>query len=242
MKPRHPIFLAATALFAVTFLPGAHAQGYRTGDVLIPESSIECPEDIGVRAHTNLQIYVGPGHGIGHDGGGGPGGGLTPAQLRQAYSLPSTGGSQIIAIVDAYDNPNALADFNTFSAYYGLPQETSANATTSTNKVFQVVYGNGSQPATDSTGGWELEEAMDIEWAHAMAPNAKIILVEAQSTSFADLLTAEATATSFVDGNGLSVKEISNSWSSSEFSGENSFDSSFTSTNVVYFFSAGDSG
>src|SRR5579859_220233 len=100
MRSRHPIVPAAALLLAALFSPGAHAQGYRLGDVLIPESSIECREDIGVRAHTSLQIFVGRGHGVGHDGGLGPGGGITPTQLRQAYSLPSTGGSQIIAIVD----------------------------------------------------------------------------------------------------------------------------------------------
>jgi hypothetical protein len=234
--------LVAVALLAATASHGAHAQGVRRGDMLTPESSIEYREDIGVRAHTNLHIVVSPGKGIHFDGGEGPGGGMTPAQIRQAYSLPSTGGSQIIAIVDAYDDPNALADFNTFSAQFGLPQETSTSATASTNKVFQVVYANGSQPSTDPTGGWEVEEALDIEWAHAIAPNAKVILVEASSASFTDLLVAEATATGYVDANGLAVKEVSNSWSGSEFSGENAYDRFFTSRNVVYFFSAGDSG
>jgi subtilase family serine protease len=242
MKPRHRIALAAATLLAAIASSGAHAQGVRVGDELIPESSIEYREDIGLRAHTNLHIFVGPGHGVGFDGGLGPGGGMTPAQLRSAYSLPSTGGSQIIAIVDAYDDPKALSDFNSFATQFGLPTETSTSVTSSTNKVFQVVYENGAKPPADSTGGWELEESLDIEWAHAMAPNAKIVLFEAASTSFSDLLTAVAAATSYVDGNGSKVKEVSCSWSSSEFSGENSYDSSFSSTNVVYFASAGDSG
>jgi subtilase family serine protease len=241
--PAAALFAAALFGFSLLGAPPAQAQGYRIGNTLIPDSSIEYPGDAGIWAHTYLQIYIGPhGRGVGFNGGLGPGGGLSPAQLRQAYNLPSTGGSQIIAIVDAYDDPNALADFNTFSAQFGLPKETSTNATASTNKVFQVVYGNGSRPTADSSGGWELEESLDIEWAHAMAPNAKIVLFEALDSSFTNLLGAEQTAAGYTDGNGLTVKEISNSWGSSEFSGENTYDSYFSGTTAAYFVSAGDSG
>src|SRR5579862_1209343 len=204
MKCRHGGILALSAMMMAGLAIDAHAQGIRLGNRLIPRSSIEFQNDVGIRAHTHVQILIGPPGGrVGYFGGLGPGGGMTPAQLRQAYNLPSTGGSQIIAVVDAYDNPNALADFNAFSSYFGLPTEPSTTATAATNKVFQVLYGNGSQPSPDSNGDWEVEESMDIEWAHAMAPNAKILLVEAQSNSYTDLFTAEAAATSYVDGNGL---------------------------------------
>jgi subtilase family serine protease len=243
MKIRQGSVLAVFATIAAGLAMPAHTQGVRIGNRLIPESSIEKPGDVGRRAHTHTQILVGPrGGGVGFLGGLGPAGGLSPAQLRQAYNLPSTGGSQIIAIVDAYDNPNALSDFNTFSAQFGLPQETSTSVTASTNKVFQILYGSGSKPAVDSTGGWELEEALDIEWSHAMAPNAKIILVEAASTSFANLLAAEDTATKYTDGNGWTVKQVSNSWGGSEFSGETSDDSHFSGSSATYFVSAGDDG
>ena len=230
-------------LLAVILPRYATAQGVQIGNRLIPRSSLEYFGDIGKRAHTNFQIVLSSPQGsVGRDGGLGPSGGLTPAQLRQAYSLPSTGGSQIIAIVDAFDYPNALADFNTFAQQFGLPQETSTNVTASTNKVFQVVYGSGAKPATDSTGGWELEEALDIEWSHAMAPGAKVILVEAASTSFTDLAAAITVAASYVDGNGQSTKEVSNSWGGSEFNGETSLDYAFAGTSATYFASAGDSG
>lgn len=244
MRFSHRSFVAASALLAATLASAAFSQGVRIQNRLIPESSLERPDDVGVRAHTHLQIFVGPPRGGGFRtfGGLGPGGGLTPDQVRQAYNLPATGGSQIIAIVDAYDNPNALADFNKFAAQFGLPQETSTNPTASTNKVFQVVYGNGTKPGVDATGGWELEEALDIEWAHAMAPNAKIILVEAKDNSYANLMGAVDFASSYTDGNGWQVKQVSNSWGGSEFLGETSFDPHFTSTSCVYFVSAGDSG
>ncbi|HZT40922.1 MAG TPA: hypothetical protein VFA07_01970 [Chthonomonadaceae bacterium] len=227
-------------LLAAPSLPTL-AQGYRVGHVIVPASSIERAEDAGLRAHTNI-VLVDPASGFHPDGGLGPAGGMTPAQMRSFYNLPSSGGSQIVAIVDAYHDATALNDFNTFSSQFGLPTETSTNVTASTNKVFQVVYAGGSQPPQDSSGGWELEESLDIEWAHAMAPSAKIVLVEANSNSFTDLFNAVSVATSFTDANGLSTKEASMSWSSGEFSGETSYDSYFTSGSVVYFASTGDSG
>lgn len=237
-----PISIFAS-LAAIVFASSAMAQGTVKGSSYIPASSVEQPMDIGVRAHTYVQLLAGQGDGrVSPAGGQGPKNGLTPAQVRAAYNLPSTGGSKIIAIVDAYDDPNALADFNTFSAQYGLPQETSTSATAATNKVFQVVYAGGTKPGTDSTGGWELEEALDIEWAHAMAPSAKIVLVEAATNAYANLFAAVDTATNYVDGNGTKVAEVSCSWGGSEFSGETADDVHFTSTSVSYFVSSGDSG
>ncbi len=241
VKPASILLFAALA--AVVSATNAVAQGIVKGNSYIPASSVEQPMDIGVRAHTYVQLLSGQGEGrVSPNGGLGPKNGLTPAQVRSAYNLPSAGGSKIIAIVDAYDDPNALADFNTFSAQYGLPQETSTSATATTNKVFQVVYASGTKPGTDSTGGWELEEALDIEWAHAMAPSAKIVLVEAATNAYATLFTAVDTATNYVDGNGTKVAEVSCSWGGSEFSGETSDDVHFTSASVTYFVSAGDSG
>jgi subtilase family serine protease len=243
MKYKQGGILALSTMMVAGIAIVTHAQGVRIGNHLIPASSIESVKDIGVRAHTHIQILVGPPGGkAGYYGGLGPDGGFTPAQLRAAYNLPSSGGSQIIAVVDAYDNPNALSDFNTFSTQFGLPTETSTSATASTNKVFQILYGSGTKPSTDPTGGWELEEALDIEWAHAMAPGAKIILVEAASTSFANLFAAEAAATGYTDGNGSTVKEISNSWGGSEFGGESEYDTYFSSSKAAYFAAAGDGG
>lgn len=211
-------------------------------EILIPSTSIDYPENAGLRAHTNHLIYF-----PGYDEGNlfsemihGPAARsasyyYTPQQIRVAYGLPSKGGSGTIAIVDAYNAPNALHDFNVFSAQFGLPKETSTNATSPSNKVFQVVYADKSEPA--SNGGWAQEESLDIEWAHAMAPSAKIVLVEAAGDSFTDLLQAESVAASTAG-----VKEVSNSWGSGEFADETAFDDLFVHPGVVFFASAGDIG
>ena len=200
-------------------------------DVLIPDSSVEGPSEIGLRAHTNHVIKTVP-----PEGGLGPNGGMTPAQLRSFYNMPSTGGANTIVIVDAFDYPTALNDFNVFSAQFGLPQEPSTNPLASTNTVFQVVYASGKKPRGNC--GWDQEAALDIEWAHAMAPSAKIVLVEAATNSFANLFGAVDVASAIAG-----AKEVSMSWGGSEFSSEASNDFHFPSGNgVVYFASSGDTG
>lgn len=163
----------------------------------------------------------------------------TPASIRALYNLPSTGGSQAIAIVDAYHYPTALADFNTFSQAFNLPTETSTVPTLVQNKHFTVVYASGTVPQSGGAyiNSWNLEEALDIEWAHAMAPNAKIYLVEAASASSTDLNTAVRVAASLPG-----VKEVSMSWGGSESSYEVwSSDPVFQKNGVVFFASGGDS-
>jgi subtilase family serine protease len=162
----------------------------------------------------------------------------TPATIRSVYNLPATGGSNAIAIVDAYHFPTALADFNSFAKYFGLPQETSTNANAAGNKAFQVVYANGYTPLSGGNyiASWNLEAALDIEWAHAMAPNAKIYLVEAASDSNNDLDYAVRVAATLPG-----VKEISMSWGGSEASYEAMFfDPNFTAHGIVYLSSGGD--
>jgi kumamolisin len=163
----------------------------------------------------------------------------TPATIRSIYNLPATGGSEAIAVVDAYHYPTALADFNAFSQAFGLPMETSKSATTNQNKIFQVVYAGGRQPASGGAfiASWNLEAALDIEWAHAMAPNAKIYLVEGASDSSTDLDNAVREAASQ-----RLVKEVSMSWGGSESGREAWFsDPVFKRKGVVYFASGGDS-
>ena len=106
-----------------------------------------------------------------------PAGAYTPAQIQQAYQFNKVsynGTGETIAIVDAYDDPNIQSDLNAFDTQFGLPSTT----ITQVNET-----GGTSLPAADSTGGWELEESLDVEWAHAMAPGAKILLVEATSAN-----------------------------------------------------------
>jgi subtilase family serine protease len=148
------------------------------------------------------------------------------------YSFPTsstTGGGKTIAIVDAYDDPTAEHDLGVFSSQYGLPACTTANG------CFQKVnqYGGTSYPRTNS--GWALEISLDVEWAHAIAPGAKILLVEATTNSFANLMAAEDYAKTH-------AQYVSNSWGGSEFSGESSYDSHFVQNGVSFFVSSGDSG
>jgi kumamolisin len=195
--------------------------------ILIPSTSIEQAEDVGVRAHTNHMIRFEP------DRGGTSPSGMSPATLRSVYSLPSTGGAGIIAIVDAYHYATAESDLSVFSTQFGLPQCTTANG------CFKQVFASGKQPKSNC--GWNQEAALDIEWAHAMAPNAHITLVEAASNSFTDLFAAVDVATTQVTASG-GHGQVSMSWSGSEFSTESSNDSHFQHNNVVYFAASGDSG
>ena len=108
--------------------------------MVIPDSSIERVEDVGLRVHTNHLIRFDP------ESVGTAPSGETPQSIRPVYNLPSTGGAGVIVIVDAFHYPTALNDFNVFSSQFGLPVEPSTNPLSSSNKVFQVVYANGSKP------------------------------------------------------------------------------------------------
>lgn len=151
--------------------------------------------------------------------------GLAPATIKAVYGYSASaeaGAGQTIAIVDAYNDPAAASDLSKFSAEYGLP---AANFT----QVSQT--GGSSLPATNAS--WDLEISLDIEWAHAIAPGASILLVEASSNSLANLLAAESYAAAHAD-------YVSNSWGSSEFSGEAADDSYFNAPGVSYFAASGD--
>ena len=159
--------------------------------------------------------------------------GLTPSRMKSVYHFSTSltaGAGKRIAIVDAYDLPTAEADLNAFSAKFGLPACTTANG------CFKKINQNGgtsSYPKYD--GGWGLEIAMDIEWAHAIAPAAKILLVEASNNLNSNLFAAEDMASAH-------AAYVSNSWGGSEFSGETSIDSYFKKSGISFFFSAGDGG
>lgn len=158
--------------------------------------------------------------------------GLSPATIKSVYNFSTSstvGAGMTIAIVDAYDDPTAESDLAVFSNQYGLPACTTANGCF--KKVDQT--GGTRYPRTDA--GWALEISLDVQWAHAIAPGAKILLVEAKTNSFANLLAAEDYAKSH-------AQYVSNSWGASEFSGENSYDSHFSQTGVSFFVSAGDAG
>ncbi|MGW1750153.1 putative Ig domain-containing protein [Streptomyces sp. NPDC002092] len=158
--------------------------------------------------------------------------GLSPANLHSAYNLPSTGGSGLtVAVVDAYNDPNAESDLATYRSTYGLSSCTKANG------CFKQVSQTGSTtslPTNDT--GWAGEEALDIDMVSAVCPNCNIILVEANSANDTDLGIAENEAVS------LGAKFVSNSWGGSESSSQTSEDTSyFKHPGVAITVSAGDS-
>jgi len=248
-----PLTAAVVAVFCGTTVAVAQTT------VTIPPSSASSPSEAGQRAHTNVQTIAVP---AGRPQPGGPPypGYFfeDPASLACVYDLVEaespecnpnsylrnpTGGSKAIAIVDAFDDPDAYEDLQAFSAQFGVAAITP--------DTFKVVYapaggatpgacsGSATKPPTDPTGGWEQEEALDIEYAHSMAPQAKLYLVEAQSDQLGDLLCAVITGSNLVKAAGGG--EVGMSWGTPEFPQETIVDPVFTTPGVVYLASIGDS-
>jgi subtilase family serine protease len=156
---------------------------------------------------------------------------ITPQEMQSVYGFSQVsykGEGQTIALIDWYSNPDIESDFATFNSYYGLPSCTTANG------CFSVLYSNGSLPKKN--GDSALEISLDVEWAHAIAPQAKILLVEAASGTTANLLNAIDMAV----GAGATV--VSMSFGASESSAELGWDTHFEVSGVTFVASAGDSG
>jgi len=151
----------------------------------------------------------------------------TPAQVRQAYGLTAlpatnTGAGQTIAIVDAYGSPTIQKDLNTFCSTFSLPATT-----------ISIVYPGGKPSGTNS--GWALETALDVEWAHAVAPGAKILLVVSPSDYDAPLMQA-------VDYAARNAGQVSMSWGGPEDPTLIPLDSHFAVPGVTFLAASGDSG
>jgi subtilase family serine protease len=159
--------------------------------------------------------------------------GLGPTDLRSAYSLTASGSSAAtVAIVDAYDDPNAESDLTSYRSTYGLPACTTANG------CFKKVNQNGqTSPLPTADSGWAGEISLDVDMVSAICPNCHILLVEASSASMAALGTSVNTAVS------LGAKYVSNSYGGGEDGSEPSYDSSyFHHPGVAITASTGDSG
>jgi len=159
--------------------------------------------------------------------------GYTPAQIRHAYGvdqLTNQGEGQIIGIVDSNDYPDAEADLNTFSSAFGLPACTVASG------CLTIVYSAGTKPTFNA--GATGETSLDLQWSHAIAPQAKILLVETPQGSTGSLLTGVPVAVQ----NGATV--VSMSWGTNhEFAGETKLDAVyFANHSVTYFNASGDNG
>ncbi|MRX11483.1 peptidase S53 [Pseudoduganella sp. FT25W] len=189
----------------------------------------------------------------------------TPAQIRAAYGLPTLpasftglttaqaaqlGAGQTIYIVDAQHNPNVAAELSAFNTKFGLPAcTTKAIATnaslplataSSTACELSVVYSTAAGAMTSSApsydSGWATEIALDVQWAHATAPLARIVLIETASSSYDNLLGGVRLA------NNLGAGIVSMSFGGSESSGTSSADSVFSAANMTYLAATGDSG
>jgi subtilase family serine protease len=158
--------------------------------------------------------------------------GIGPSDLQSAYKLPAGGAGATVAIVDAYDNPNAESDLATYRSTYGLPACTTANG------CFRKVNQKGaSSPLPSPDSGWAGEIALDVDMVSATCPSCHILLVEADSANDTSLFTAINTAVS------MGAKYVSNSWGGGESSGQTSTDSQYLNhPGVVITVSSGDSG
>ncbi|MGV9886806.1 S53 family peptidase [Streptomyces sp. NPDC003395] len=159
--------------------------------------------------------------------------GYGPASLQAAYNLPSTtaGSGRTVAIVDAYDDPNAEADLAVYRSQYGLPACTTANG------CFTKVDQSGGTKYPRGNSGWAEEISLDLDMVSAACPNCKILLVEASSSTMTNLGTAVNTAVR------LGAKFVSNSYGGSESSSDATYDSSyFNHPGVAITVSSGDNG
>ena len=147
--------------------------------------------------------------------------------MNQYSRFVGNGAGQTIAIVDAYNDPNINSDLAAFDKQFGLSAPPS----------FTV----DNLGATTTNAGWALEKSLDVEWAHAVAPEANIVLVEASSASLNALFSAVSYASKL---QGVSV--VSMSWGTTEFWGESAYDSIFTTpaghNGVTFVAASGDSG
>ncbi|MFF7337118.1 hypothetical protein ACFZAT_07210 [Streptomyces sp. NPDC008163] len=160
--------------------------------------------------------------------------GYTPQQIRTRLGLTGDGAGQTVAITVAYDYPSAKADLNHFAEHFGLPQTCDTVAEGTDCFDFEQVYATGSKPAANTS--WAQEAALDIEWAHSVAPKAKIVLVEAADASASALAKAIDVAASHHPA------AVNNSWGMREYSEEPFYDQHCKLADSVCTQSTGDAG
>lgn len=205
--------LSFLSAFAVCLLSAANAQSIKTRTIDLPPGMKppgwegKHPHSAPPAASTSPVGYV-------------------PAQIRHAYTLDeitNTGSGQTIGIVVPYGSPTLQHDLDVFSDKFGIARTTVEIVTASEQPV-------GVDP------GWALETSLDAEWAHALAPGAKLVVAVAPSSSFTDLLTAVDAAVEA----GATV--VTMSWGGMEFPDEVAFDSHFQKEGVTFLAASGDKG
>jgi subtilase family serine protease len=189
----------------------------------------------------------------------------TPAQIRAAYGLPTLpastanltaaqaaqlGAGQTIYIVNAKHDPNIVAELAAFNAQFGLPSCTTRTLAANASLPLAAASKSGCElvvaytttagaltataPAYDS--GWATEIALDVQWAHATAPLARLVLIEAPDASVASLSKAVALA------NRMGAGVVSMSFGAGEGSWTSSYDNVFTGAGMSYLAATGDDG
>ena len=163
--------------------------------------------------------------------------GYGPSSLQAAYNLTlaaaASGKDQTVAIVDAYDDPDAESDLAVYRAQYGLPPCTTANG------CFDKVNQEGEAsplPAAAGTTGWATEESLDLDMVSAICPNCHILLVEADNNLFDNMGTGVDSAVA------LGSQFVSNSYAGPEASGDTAYNAYYDHPGVVVTVAAGDSG
>jgi N-acetylneuraminic acid mutarotase len=159
--------------------------------------------------------------------------GYGPADLQDAYQLPSgvAGAGETVAIVDAFDNPDAETDLAVYRAQYGLPSCTTANG------CFSKVNQNGDPgPYPSPDPGWAGEIALDVDMVSAACPQCHILLVETDDNFNDNLAAGVDTAVA------LGAKYVSNSYGGPEDSSQTSLDSSYNHPGIAVTASTGDFG
>ncbi len=166
--------------------------------------------------------------------------GYSPADLQQAYNLTAAsatdGKGKTVAIVDAYDDPEALSNVSTYRAQWGLPPICSGLVTNNCVQFTKVNQNGGTSPLPIPSIGWSEEISLDLDMVSAICPNCNVLLVEANSASFANLGTAENTAAA------RNPVSIGNSYGGSESSAETSYDSYYTHPGIAITAATGDDG
>lgn len=213
----------------VTLFAVVAASGWLPGAAQASEIEATCPPATVTRVECfalRLSGAISP-----NSPGSGKLGGLSPADLRSAYNLPASGSSgATIAIVDAYNDPNAEADLAAYRAYYGLPACTQATG------CFQKLNQNGeagNYPQNEP--GWSFEISIDLDMASAICPECHIRLVESQDSLFSNMNVAENVAAALP---GTTV--ISNSWGAAETTNRTSEDPNYNHPGIPIIVSSGD--
>ncbi len=239
-------FLVSLLITSSVAISGAFAQSAstdndevnRSGGMLSPTGLPHHPitptpsNPLELKAHPPAHIlkFIGPSQ-VSLSGGYAPqtiwtAYGFNGLSCSQTNTADLCGSGQTIAIVDAYNDPNVGSDLNTFDTQFGLPACNTSNGCLSISAPSRI----------QTNSGWALEESLDVEWAHSIAPGAKIVLVESSDNSLGNLLNGESTAVA------TGARQVSNSWGSSEFSSETNYDSYFNSPTASFFVASGDGG